>query len=274
MNIAQIRSQMQMLADALCDVESNLARLFESQGPEPTQSIEHSPTSLAVFRPRYVPSDWPRVGGREELTRISHLFSSTAYRDQYRAGELREIYAAAGAGLGRLVALFRLPLYKVSTCSSGRLPARIAELKKDLYACEWFRGGQYIADPDGFDDWFPSHLRINIAPAVNSPVRPAPRAIGVQLPDTMSSREFDRAFDAEVRKGALDLWVKTPEGRRHCAALGVNPAVAQRFTPYPFGAAARRSPVTEIVSFRKHCDPDRLVAIAERVILRHMGLIS
>ena len=156
----------------------------------------------------------------------------------------------------------------------GRLPARIAELKKDLYACEWFKGGQYIADPDGFDDWFPSHLQINVPPAVNSPVRADPRAISVQLPDTMSSREFDRAFDAEVRKGALDLWVRSREGQRHCAALGVDPAIAQRFTPYPFGAAARRSPVTEIVSFRKHCDPDRLVAIAERVILQHMGLIS
>jgi hypothetical protein len=151
----------------------------------------------------------------------------------------------------------------VSTCSSGRLPARIAELKKDLYACEWFRGGQYIADPDGFDDWFPSHLRINLPPALNSPVRLNPRAISVQLPDTMSSREFDRAFDAEVRKGALDLWVRSREGQRHCAALGVDPAIAQRFTPYPFGAAARRSPVTEIVSFRKHCDPDRLIAIAD-----------
>ena len=71
-----------------------------------------------------------------------------------------------------------------------------------------------------------------------------------------------------------DRFVSTPEGTAHCQALGVNPAIAMRGTPYPLGAAARHSPCAEIAVFRIREDSDRLVTIAERVVLKHLGLIA
>jgi hypothetical protein len=44
-------------------------------------------------------------------------------------------------------------------------------------------------------------------------------------------------------------------------------------TPYRHGAAARNSPARELACFRPKSDGDRLVAIAEIIILKHLGLI-
>jgi hypothetical protein len=90
----------------------------------------------------------------------------------------------------------------------------------------------------------------------------------------MTAAMFDEEFDREIRKGALDRFVLTPEGIAHCQALGVDPAIAMRATPYPMGAAARHNPCLEIAVFRIREDSDRLVSIAERVVLRHLGLIA
>ncbi len=108
----------------------------------------------------------------------------------------------------------------------------------------------------------------------NSPVEIHPRALTVHLPTTMTTAMFDDAFDREIRKGALDRFVATPEGAAHCRALGVAPAIATRATPYPLGASPRHSPCVEIAVFRIREDCDRLVSIAERVVLRHLGLIA
>jgi len=86
-------------------------------------------------------------------------------------------------------------------------------------------------------------------------------------------RSFDTDFDAEIRKAAIDLWVMSDEGARHCAFVDVDHAVAQRATPYPYGAAVRACPAKEITVFRIREDADRLINIVERVILKHFGLI-
>jgi hypothetical protein len=155
----------------------------------------------------------------------------------------------------------------------GRLANRMQELGRDRYASEWICNGEYVSEPDGFDKWFPSHLFVAKSPASNSPVIIGPRALTVKLPRTMSAEAFDRDFDAEIRKAAIDRWVMSEEGARHCAFVDVDPAVAQRATPYPYGAAVRACPAREITVFRIREDADRLVNIVERVILKHFGLI-
>ena len=131
----------------------------------------------------------------------------------------------------------------------------------------------YVLDPGGYDDWFASHIYVTRDAAPNSPVEIHPRALTVHLPVGMTDAMFDAAFDYEIRKGAVDRFVATPEGIAHCQALGVNPAIAMRGTPYPMGASARHSPCAEIAVFRIREDSDRLVTIAERVVLRFLGLI-
>jgi hypothetical protein len=232
-------------------------------------------TALSVKAGRLCPqADWPRIGGKEELPSAGDILARPAFREAFRSRSAREIYLGASTGLARLSAMLRLPLYKISTVSPGRLNERIYELRADQYGAEHHDGGGYVLDPDGYDDWFASHIYVTRDAAPNSPVEIHPRALTVHLPIGMTDAMFDAAFDFEIRKGAVDRFVSTAEGIAHCQALGVNPAVAMRGTPYPLGASARHSPCAEIAVFRIREDSDRLVTIAERVVLRHLGLIA
>jgi hypothetical protein len=85
----------------------------------------------------------------------------------------------------------------------------------------------------------------------------------------MDGEEFDQAFDIETRKAAVDLWSMTDDTRKHCAILGVDPTLLQRFTAYP---GWRRSPAQEICCVTIFCGADRLISLAEQVILRHLAL--
>ena len=273
MSIADICMKLDALTEAVRGIEAGLEKL-RCAGAALALPAAATPAILSPKpRPRYFPSDWPKIGGRDDLPEVSDLFVSSAYRDQYRQGEYREIYAAASEGLARLASRLRMPLYKVSSCGPGRLADRMAELGRDRYASEWFRDGEYVVEQDGFDKWFPSHLFVTKPPAPNSPVKIGPRALSVALPRTMSAEAFDLAFDAEIRKAAIDLWVMSVEGARHCTFLRVDPAMCQRSTVYPYGSTARPCPAKEVVVFRIREDADRLLDIAERVILAHFGLI-
>ena len=273
MDIADICSRLEALTEAARRIEAGLEKLSDGGSGFAIPLAELPPIPSADPRLRYFPTDWPRIGGRVDLPEIGNLFVGAAYCDQYREGEGREIYAGASAGLAKLVSRLRLPLYKVSSCGLGRLADRMQELGRDRYASEWFCNGEYVSEPEGFDKWFPSHLFVAKPPAPNSPVTIGPRARTVKLPRTMSAEAFDTDFDAEIRKAAIDLWVMSDEGARHCAFVDVDPAVAQRATPYPYGAAVRACPAKEITVFRIREDADRLINIVERVILKHFGLI-
>lgn len=277
MTIHEFRQQLVALTDALQLVESQLGALSEPQSAAPVVA-EYPPTPTPTPAPsvarRYRPSTWPRVGGLGRLPPTSDLFGLAAFRDAYKPGLLREIYAGACFGLRRLSATLQVPLQKVSTCSSGRLVERMRELGADEYASQYLKDGRQIVDRDGFHNWFPAHLHTSIRPAPNSPVRIAARALTVTLPETMSAADFDNAFDAEVRKASIASWVATPEGQRHCADRGIDPAVAQRSTPYRWGDATRVFPAVEIAVFRTRNDADRLIILAERIVLKHLGLIG
>lgn len=251
---------------ATCDQLLNEA----DSPPSPTVEVPRNKTRLLI------PSDWPRPGGRDFAPAPTDLFQSEAYRDRYSpSGETRAIYAGACDGLGHLARALQIPLYKVSTTSSARVADRMKELRLDRYGAVWRKGKTYVADEQGWDSWFPSHMFARSLPSKNSPVRCDIRAILVDLPVGLKPEDFDRSFDAEVAKGAIDRWLLTEEGRNHAAALGVDPAIGQRLTAIAGGDTPKLSPATEIAVFcTKYSGPDRLIAIAETIVLKHLGLVD
>ena len=274
MSLYTLRQQVMALTDVLQTIETQLASFQRSKPSAVAFDANASPASTTVATRRFPPSIWPRVGGLGRLEPTADRFACDAYRNAYRPGLARQIYVGACFGLRRLSATLQVPLQKVSTCSAGRLMERMKEVSVDEYASEYSKDGRYVADRDGFRNWYPAHLHTSVRPAVNSPVSASARALTVTLPDTMSAAEFDLAFDAEVRKASIADWVATPEGRRHCAARGVDPALACRATPYPYGDVTRHSHALEIIVFRTRDDVDRLINLAERIVLKKLGLIG
>jgi len=274
MSLYTLRQQVMALTDVLQTVETQIASFSRSTPSAARVNANNSTAAATVPTRRLPPSTWPRVGGLGRLEPTADLFGREAYRNAYRPGLARQIYAGACFGLRRLSATLQVPLQKVSTCSAGRLLERMKEVSVDEYASEYSKDGRYVADRDGFRNWYPAHLHTTGRPAVNSPVSASARALTVTLPDTMSAAEFDLAFDAEVRKASIADWVATPEGRHHCAARGVDPALARRATPYPYGDVTRHSPALEIVVFRTRYDVDRLINLAERIVLKKLGVIG
>ncbi len=221
-----------------------------------------------------LPSNWPRPGDREFTPAPSNIFSSDAYRAAYQPGVKRLIYAGACRGLANIASQLHLPLYKISTCGSDRLDERMKESRIDKYGAVRRDNDRYVADT-GWTNWFASQMSAHALPSPNSPVRCLERAIHVALPAGLSPEDFDIAFDAEVAKGALDRWLMSEEGRNHAAMLKVDPSIGLRLTAIPGGDKPKLSPATEIVVFcTKISGPDRLIAIAESIILRHLRLID
>ena len=233
--------------------------------------------SISTGRPRHrrlTTTDFPKIGGRSLDLRHTGLFSTEAYR-QTPKGETRALYAAACDGLCRLSRGLQIPLYKVGTTSPDRVWKRAHELRNDRYASVYFDGSAYVEDKAGFDGWYASHLHVGRrTPSEGSPVNVETRAILVDLPASLTPEDFDRLFDAETRKGWIAEWVATEEGRDHCALVGVEPNRFQRFTAYPGGTVSKLCHAAEICSFSIYGGAGRLVAIAEQIILRHLGLLS
>jgi hypothetical protein len=272
MNPDQLRERVQTLTHELRAMANAFEMLCEELPALSTPPVDLTALSAKAGRP-CPQADWPRIGGKEELPSTAAILASRAFSEAFSSRYAREIYLGASTGLARLAGLLRLPLYKISTVSPGRLNERIYELRADQYGAEHHDDDSYVLDPGGYDDWFASHIYVTRDATPGSPVEIHPRALTVRLPIGMTGAMFDAAFDYEIRKGAIDRFVSTAEGIAHCQALGVNPAIAMRVTPYPMGATARHSPCAEIAVFRIREDSDRLVTIAERVVLRHLGLI-
>ena len=101
-----------------------------------------------------------------------------------------------------------------------------------------------------------------------------PRSIVVTLPLEMSALDFEMALRAEIDHCALHRWLMTDEGIRHCTVLKVDPAIGQRSTGYKWGTALRMSPAEEIYTIRPNRDGDALAIVAERSVLRFLGLLA
>ncbi|WP_374308946.1 hypothetical protein [Methylocella sp.] len=219
-------------------------------------------------------SDWPRIGGRDFEPAPTDQFTGHAFKAAWRASShTRAVYAGACQGLAALSRVLQLPVYKVSTTSADSIWARMQQLRVDKYGAARRDGANYVID-SGWESWFPSHLKARQFPSPDSPVILTERAILVPLPVDLAPEEFDRRFDALAKHGALDRWLLTQAGRDHAAALSVDPSIGQRLTAYPGGSQPRLSPAEEIMIFSCcYSGPDRAIALAERILLQHLGLM-
>jgi hypothetical protein len=221
---------------------------------------------------RQLTTDWPVIAGRDFDPQPTDLFETEEFRRAWNPGpDRRACYAAGCEGLRKLNRILRIPIYKCSTTSADRVWDRSNESRRDRYGALWHNGQAYVEDA-GWDDWYPSHLHPKRFPSPASPVIVQKRAIIVPLPNGMDPKKFDELFDAETRKGALNNWVMTQEGRNHCAFLGADPAIGQRLSPYRSADQSRISPANEICGFSIHSGADRIVAIAENILLEALGL--
>ena len=138
------------------------------------------------------------------------------------------------------------------------------------YGAAYRLGTDILTDLHGFDDWFPSRLTPRLGPSPMSPVTVSECAIAVPLPEDLPWQLFDAAFDARVRRGSLYPWLGTDHGRHHCAIVGADPLLGQRYTVYPGGAEPRISPALEICAMETFNGSDRLIAIAESILIEHV----
>ncbi len=219
--------------------------------------------------PRHATSvDYPRVGGRGFRPSHSAFFASAAWR-AVPLGDTREIYVGRSTGLAAISRRLKLPAYKPGTCMRGKVWQRIRELRDVRYGAAYRHGDAILSDVHGFDDWFPSRLDPRLGPSPMSPVTVSDNAIAVPLPEDLPWQLFDDAFDARVRRGSLYTWLGTDHGRHHCMMVGADPLVGQRYTVYPGGAAPRISPAMEICVIDTFNGADRLIAIAEALLVEH-----
>jgi hypothetical protein len=215
---------------ALETAQQALARCLDSLTTNAPQAVPLKPEDAA--KRRQLPTDWPQIGGRGFALDPTDLFETDEFRNLWTPGPHRRgCYAAGCKGLWNLHQLLKIPMYKVSTTGADRVWDRADESGRDLYGALWHNGQAYVQDPE-WDEWFPSQLHPQRFPSPASPVIVQTRAIIVPLPDGMDPKKFDELFDAETRKGALNNWVMTQEGRDHCGFLGVDPAIGQRFSPF------------------------------------------
>jgi hypothetical protein len=175
MNPDELRVRVQTLTQAMHAVANTLGMLCDDLPADPTPPVDLKTTLAKAGRP-CPQADWPRIGGKEELPSTADILASRAFREAFRSRSAREIYLGASTGLARLSAVLRLPLYKISTVSPGRLNERIFELRADRYGAEHHDDGRYVLDPGGYDDWFASHIYVTrdaarIARSKSIPVR-------------------------------------------------------------------------------------------------------
>ena len=124
MNPDQLRECVQTLTHEMRTMANTFEMLCEELPALLTPPVDLTALSAKTGRP--CPQvDWPRIGGKEELPSTADILVSRAFREAFRSHSAREIYLGASTGLARLSAMLRLPLYKISTVSPGRLNERI-----------------------------------------------------------------------------------------------------------------------------------------------------
>jgi len=269
-NLLSVLEHLFEIERALETAQQTLARCFDGLKTKVPQIVPLPPEDAA--KRRQLTTDWPIIGGRAFDPKPTQLFETEEFRKVWNPGpERRACYAAGCNGLRNLSQILKIPMYKVSTTGADRVWNRADESSRDRYGALWHNGQVYVEDA-GWNDWFPSHLHPQRFPSPASPVIMQERAIIVPLPIGMDPKKFDELFDAETRKGALNAWVMSQEGRDHSGFLGVDPVIGQRFSPYRGGDQSHISPANEIVGFSIYGGADRIIAIVEKILLESVGL--
>lgn len=198
----------------------------------------------------------------------TEAFLSAEFQSAYRPGAKRAIYAAGCPGLAARAKAANVSQYKIGLTSLWRLQARIEELRRDCYGA-WILQDGVWRKREGFHTWFASQLRPTLVASPRSPVTVQVRHIEVDLPESMTVEQFDAEFDRALEPGAIDLWATTEAAQRHCASRGIDPQELQSATRYP---GLKLAPAREIYAFSIFSGTDRLVAIAEQIIARFLGV--
>lgn len=179
-----------------------------------------------------------------------------------KSHEAVRVYIAGCEGLKTLSREFSLPLYKIGT-TQGDLLQRLAELDADQYAANYRHGKKMITEP-GFNRWSLTTLDFDLPKAPNSPVWIEPRALRLRLPSSLAPDAFERLLRDALAGISLATWLKTAEGQRHFAELGIDLERVHRYTPYAYGAKSRVSRAEEIYVFRR-ADMPQLCKIVESI---------
>ena len=217
---------------------------------------------------------WPRIGGVDLVVAPDLTVETDEYQRRWQPSDVVVwIYVLGCPGLQELGRLLGLPLFKPGTTTGG-IQDRLRELGRDGYGAAWRSGDRIITDAGfGAGLWVAEQLPVTLDLSPLSPVHPSVRGIGVRLPVGLTYPTFERRLAAEVTKASLGQIIGSAAGRALCADRGVDPARCRRITRYVFGADVRPSSEEEFTVFRPRSESDRLVAIAERIVVRHvMGL--
>ena len=228
---------------------------------------------LPVPKPRSasptVRSRWPRIGGADLVVAPNMAVETEEYQSQWRASDaVVWIYCLGCPGAQTLAQILTLPFFKLGT-TEGRIQSRLDELGRDNYGAAYRTPAGLVREPGfGPREWVAEQLPVALTLSPLSPVHPGVRGIGVRLPEGLTAPMFERRFSAEVGKAALSKIINSPAGRALCTDRAVDPARCRRITEYKFGADVRPSDEEEFVVFRPRTESDRLVAIAEAIIVR------
>ena len=218
---------------------------------------------------------WPRVGGSDLVVAPDMTVESDAYQRRWQASDVIVwIYVLGCPGTQALAKILGLPVFKVGT-TGGRVQDRLRELGRDSYGgCYRTVDGKIVREP-GFGGglWVAEQtpIALNLSPL--SPIHPSTRGIGVRLPVGMDAATFERRFAVEIATASLGRLIASSIGQALCAERNVDPARCRRVTEYRFGSDVRPSSEEEFTIIRPRSESDRLVAIAERIVVQHvMGL--
>jgi len=239
-----------------------------TDAPPKKATVEKSkPTDASRRRPL---RNLPVIGGRDFAAPPEDVFLSSA-REYQSYGRL--VYLAGCPGLLALSRALDIWLAKPGCATPGRLKTRMKELSDQPYGAARRVAGGWSGPEAGWDDWDALYLKPATGPRPGSPVTVERHAVVVRVPVTLAEDNFDAEFDRLVRKGAVWPWADTPVARRYCWDRGVDPFRAYRGTladnpPKP----AREICVVSLGG--QSGDVDRLIAIAEHVVAKHLGLIG
>ncbi len=229
---------------------------------------------------RWVPTQWPRPGGKMLVPLPDDAFLSVAFTSAYQPGYFTAIYAAgcgrdhanaSATGLLGVARKLNACLHKVGVTSQTDPRHRTAELNKVRYGALTTSDDGYECSDLGFDTWALTHIIPRGSPLPGSPVSIGEMVLNVRLPHDLASEEFDKRLDARMHNASLDAWLRTPDGRTHCAYFGVDPRSLIRKSIYRFNGSMRRSQTSEIYFFRpKSRDADRVMRLAEVIVHEHV----
>lgn len=223
----------------------------------------------------YVDTRWPAIGGDELAPLPEYTFMGSDFSAAYQPGHVAYVYVAGSGdtlkapdhptGLHGLARRFALPLFKISATASENALARIQDINLERYAGMHEARAGLACDP-GYDNWRLVLIHPGRKPMQGAPIEARPRVIRVVLPKRLSLIAFEKELHERLRPAALQPWIRSPVGRRHCDYLGLDPREAMRLTGYNTGEGERVSRADELYIFKPRLQGGRLLSIVEHII--------